>query len=98
MFFAGLLRFLLCVMEEDEEDDVDADISPILDNLNHDSLLANMTRVVLAVTMCLTFPLDFFVVRYTVQRFFQRCCRASAATIVRYINIEPYQVMNVWWL
>ena len=51
----------------------------ILDNLNHDSLLANMTRVVLAVTMCLTFPLDFFVVRYTVQRFFQRCCRASAA-------------------
>jgi amino acid permease len=49
----------------------------ILDNLNHDSVLANMMRIVLAVTMCLTFPLDFFVVRYTVQRFFQRCCSSE---------------------
>jgi len=47
----------------------------ILDNLNNDALLTNVTRIVLALTMCLTFPLDFFVVRYTVQRCMQRCCR-----------------------
>ena len=55
----------------------------ILDNMG-DTPLANVTRIVLALTMCLTFPLDFFVVRYTVQRTVQRCCRGE------WDDDEPY--------
>ena len=47
----------------------------ILNNMNAKDPFATVTRVVLALTMCFTFPLDFFVVRYTIQRALQRCCR-----------------------
>ena len=53
-----------------------------------DGVLANITRVVLALTMCFTFPLDFFVVRYTIQRAIQRC------TNDKWDGDEPYQLGN----
>jgi amino acid permease len=46
----------------------------VLDNFPPDDTLANVIRIVLTATMLLTFPLDFFVVRYTLQRLVQRLC------------------------
>ena len=42
------------------------------DNFDDSNMVANVARIILSVTMFLTFPLDYFVIRYSMQRLIQR--------------------------
>jgi len=44
----------------------------MFDNFSDGNQVANAARIILSVTMFLTFPLDYFVIRYAAQRLIQR--------------------------
>ena len=49
----------------------------VLDNLETDSVIANIARMAVVLKLCCCFPLDFFVIRYSIQRFLQKFCCSS---------------------
>ena len=58
----------------------------VLDNLDNDSVIANVARLAVILKLCCCFPLDFFVIRYSTQRFLQKVCCAS----VRWNPDDPH--------
>ena len=44
----------------------------LFDDFSDSNQVANVARIILSVTMFLTFPLDYFVIRYSMQRLIQR--------------------------
>eukprot|EP00946_MAST-07B_sp_MAST-7B-sp1_P002867 g2867.t1 len=71
---AALILSLLMASAGYLEFGQNATLPNVLDNFPTDDTLANVIRTVLSITMLLTFPLDFFVVQYTLQRLIQRLC------------------------
>jgi len=53
-----------------------------------DDTIANITRLILSATMFLTFPLDFFVTRYSVQRLVQELCKNSSPRVRKWLYRE----------
>eukprot|EP00943_MAST-04B_sp_MAST-4B-sp1_P009337 g9337.t1 len=51
----------------------------VLDNLDANSVTANVARVAVVLKLCCCFPLDFFVIRYSMQRFLQKFCCSSVS-------------------
>ena len=59
----------------------------VLDNISSESGYGDLAKLMLGIKMILTFPLDFFVIRYCVQRMLQKLCCSR-----EWNSNDPYQM------